>query len=452
MSYDILVHNGTVVTVNPDFDIIENGLVCIDGSRLKRIAPTAVNAPLPRAREVIDAHGGLILPGLVNTHTHLPMTLFRGLADDLPLKQWLEDFIFPAEARFVNRETVWLGTQLACAELLLSGTTTCCDGYFHADQIARALAPIGMRAVLGQGVIDFPAPGIRDPSQNISHAAEFVRCWHRADPLITPSVFCHSPYTCSEQTLRRAKAIVAEDGLLLQIHAAETQWERRHILDQHQRTPIGYLEWLGILDRQTLLVHAVWADNDDIGIMARRNCSVSHCPESSMKLAVGTAPIPQIIDAGIIVGLGTDGCASNNDMDLFAEMDTAAKLHKITCGDPTILNAAQVLKMATIDGAKAIGLGDEIGSLEPGKAADLIVIDTRRPHLTPLYHPVSQLVYAAGGPDVRHVVVAGKPLMRDRRLLTLDADALKAQMKTTAERIGGAFCEKESSKGRFPWI
>lgn len=422
MVFDIVIHNGLIVTVNSDFDIIENGVVCIKGGKLDRIEGWSDDKPLPEAEERIDANGGIIMPGLVNTHTHLPMTLFRGLADDLPLALWLDEFIFPCEAKHLTPETVRLGTLVACAEMLLSGTTTCCDGYFFEDDVASAVYTSGIRGVLGQGVIDFPAPGVPDPSDNIKNAVRFVEKWQGVSPLITPSIFCHSPYTCSEETLKKAKAVSDLKALLLQIHGAETKSEYVRIQTEQHTTPVKYLDRIGILDENTLMVHGIWLDDDDIEIIAKNHVKVSHDPESNMKLAAGIAPVPGLLKAGVTVGLGTDGCASNNDLDLFREMDTAAKLHKVNLLDPTVMDAVTVLKMATREGAKAIGLDNHIGSLEPGKQADVIIIDTDSPHLVPMYEPASHLVYTAHGSDVRDVMIAGRILVRNKNLLTLDLE------------------------------
>jgi 5-methylthioadenosine/S-adenosylhomocysteine deaminase len=428
MVFDIVIHNGLVITVNPDFDIIENGMVCISKGTIRRIESWTRNKPLPEAKEIIDVSGGIIMPGLVNTHTHLPMTLFRGLADDLPLVRWLDEFIFPCEAKYLTPETARLGTLVACAEMMLSGTTTCCDGYFFEDDVAAAVYKSGIRGVLGQGVIDFPAPGVSDPSDNIKNAVRFVEKWQKVSPLIIPSIFCHSPYTCCEETLKNAKAACDSKSLLFQIHAAETKSEYIRIQIEQHTTPVKYLDRIGILDENTLMVHGIWMDDDDIEIIAKRRSKVSHNPQSNMKLASGIAPVPSLLTAGVTVGLGTDGCASNNDLDLFREMDTAAKLHKVSLFDPTVMDAKTVLKMGTIDGAKAIGLDKHIGSLEPGKQADVIIVDTEKPRLVPMYNPVSHLIYAVQGSDVRDVLVAGTLLVRNKNLLTLDLEDIMERL------------------------
>jgi len=435
MSYDLVIHNGTIVTVNNSFEIISDGLLCIKTGKLKRVEALAHNSSLPAAAETIDARGGLILPGLVNTHTHLPMTLFRGLADDLPLDVWLNTHIFPAEKAHVDPEHVRWGTLLACAEMLLSGTTTCCDGYFYENTVAEAVKTSGMRAILGQGVIDFPAPGVPDPIENIKIPDAFVTRWQHPTSLITPSVFCHSTYTCGAETLRKAKALCVERGLLFQIHAAETQNECRQIRHEHQCTPIQYLDRLEIIDENTLLIHCVWLTDKDIDIIATRGAAISHNPESNAKLAAGIAPIPEILKSGIPVGLGTDGCASNNNLDLFHEMDMAAKLHKAATFDPTTMDAKTVVEMATIGGAKAIGLDTHIGSLEVGKQADVIIVDTRKPHLSPMYHPASHIVYAAKSSDVRDVVVDGRISVRNRNVVGLDVHRIMSEVRKIAAHI-----------------
>lgn len=426
--YDTLVYNGIVVTVNPKFEVIENGWVAISNGRIAAVKAGDSAAGLPPAATHIDAEGGIIMPGLVNTHTHLPMTLFRGLADDLPLMQWLNGHIFPAEAKWITPESVEMGTLLGCAEMLLSGTTTCCDGYFLAENVAKAVQQSGMRAVLGHGVIDFPAPGVPDPAQNVTYAKNFVDAWRGKAPLIRPSIFCHSPYTCSAETLIQAKAAANTAGVLFQIHVAETRGEVDQIPNGPHRSPVTYLDKLGVLDVNSLLVHGVWIDAVDIEIIAKKGAKISHDPESNMKLASGVAPVPALLDAGICVGLGTDGCASNNNLDLFGEMDTAAKLHKVMGSDPTLLNAATVVRMATIEGSKAIGLSDRIGSLEAGKQADLIILSTHKPHLSPMYHPESHLVYAASGADVSHVIIDGQLVVWNRKILTFDVEQVMAEI------------------------
>lgn len=425
---DILISGGLILAMDEVGTCIENGFLAISGDH---IAGLGTNPELSgwQAREHIDAQGKLIIPGLINTHTHLPMSLFRGMADDLPLEQWLQEHMFPAEAKFIIPENVRAAVQLSVSEMLLSGTTTCCDGYFLAHHVADTVARTGLRAVLGQGVIDFPAPGVPDSRDNIRVAEDFVRQWLDRQGMISPSIFCHSLYTCSEQTLRAAKRTADELGVLFQIHVSETRLEAKQCRQNHGCSPLQYLEKLGLLDQQTLLVHAVWVDDADIEIISKTRAGVVHCPESNMKLGSGIAPIPRMLSEGVPVGLGTDGCASNNDFDLFGEMDMAAKLHKAHQLDPIVMDAQTVLRMATIDGARILGLENEIGSLEAGKQADLLMIDLAKPHLTPIYNPVSHLVYAAKGADVNDVMIAGQWVVRNRRLLTMDVEAVMDEVK-----------------------
>ena len=424
MKYDIIIHNGTIVTVNGGFDVINDGLICVRDGKIETVSQRPANYFPSEAKEIIDAKGGIIMPGLVNTHTHLPMSLMRGIADDLPLFDWLNGHIFPFEAKHMDFENVKLGAQLGFVEMLLSGTTSCCDGYFHEDAVAQAASEAGIRGVFGQGVVDFPAPGVPDPADNINAAERYVRKLRNASPLVKPSLFCHSPYACSEETLKKAKSVALSNNILFQIHISETKNEFDMIMERHGLSPVKYLEKAGVLDEMTLLVHAIWVDEEDIGIISRRGCKISHNPQSNMKLASGIAPVPGFLKKEITVALGTDGCASNNDPDLLKEMDMAAKIHKAALLDPTVMDAGAVLKMATIRGAEAIGLGDKTGSIEKGKEADIIIIDADSPHLIPIYNPVSHIVYSANGSDVRDVIVAGKIIVRDKKPLTLDTDRI----------------------------
>ncbi len=436
MRYDLVIHNGLIVTMNGDFETIRSGIICVKDGRIERLATDLPENPLPDSTASIDADNGIVLPGLVNTHTHLPMTLFRGLADDLPLMEWLNNHIFPAEAKYITPDSVKLGALLGCAEMLLSGTTTCCDGYFYESQVAEVVEKSGMRAVLAQGVIDFPAPGVPNPAENVAHAAAYAESWQHRSARIQPSIFCHSPYTCSGDTLRRAKEAAKEKGVLFQIHVAETKIEHEQVMAAHGTSPVRYLDRLGILDADTLLVHAVWVDAEDIAVIANRGAHVSHNPGSNTKLAAGVAPLPAFLKAGIPVGLGTDGAASNNHLDLFQEMDLAAKLHKVHTLDPTVADARSVMKLATIEGARTLGLSSHIGSLEVGKAADIIIVNSRKPHLAPLYNPVSHMVYCASGADVRDVIVSGQVVVRNRQLLTFDVADVLERVAEIARRIG----------------
>ncbi len=435
MRFDTVIYNGMIVTVNPEFDIIERGMVCIGGQMILDVKPMTDDMRLPDAHCLLDARGKIIMPGLVNTHVHLPMSLFRGLADDLPLMEWLQDYMFPAEAKHINRKTVHCGSLLSCGEMMLSGTTTCCDGYFFEDEVAKAVQTAKMRAVLGHGVIDFPAPGVSDPKENVRVAADFVKNWKNRYPLIYPSIFCHSPYTCSAKTLAKAKEAAESDDILFQIHVAETRAEKEQARKEYNKTPVEYLEDIGILDEKTLLAHAVWVTGSDIEKISKHGSAISVATESEMKLGSGIAPIQGFIDAGIRVGLGTDGCASNNNLDMFQEMDMTSKLQKVNCLDPTVLDAASVLKLATIEGDRSLGLDDRIGSIEPGKDADLIVIDTNAAHMTPLYTPVSHLVYSGAGAVVRDVMVAGRMIVENGKITTFDINEVMEKTASIAKNV-----------------
>jgi 5-methylthioadenosine/S-adenosylhomocysteine deaminase len=343
--------------------------------------------------------------------------------------------IFPAEAAHVNPELVYWGTLLGCVEMLQNGVTTFCDGYFFEESAVRAVVEAGSRAVLGQGVLDFPTPDQPDPTHSRERAESFLAAFPHHAARLRPSLFCHAPYTCGAETLGWVKQLCRDQGILFQIHLSETASEVHALRARHGMSPVRYLEQLGILDEGTLCAHCVWVEPEEIAILARCRVGVAHDPESNMKLAAGVAPVPRLLAAGIAVGLGTDGCASNDDLDILAEMDRAAKLHKVFEGNPVVCSAPEVLRMGTCWGAAAIGWGDRIGSLEAGKNADLVAIDLDRPHLTPLYNPVSQLVYAARGSDVRHVWVAGRQVVTDGAVRTVDVADILREVNRIAERV-----------------
>ena len=433
---DLLVTGDYLLTFNQEKTVVEKGAVVVKGDRIAAVGEASSIEEKVEAREVLDASGCLIMPGLINLHTHGAMTCFRGLADDLPLQEWLSEHIFPAEASHITEETVYWATLLATAEMIKSGTTTVCDGYFYEDGAARAMASSGIRGIVGQGVVDFPAPGVPDPRINVKAAEAFVLRWQNKSPRLIPSIFCHSVYTCSPETLVAAKAVCSEHKILFQIHLAENQVELEETQQRYGKRPVEHLLSLGLLDADTLCHHAVRVNENEIGLLAQSAVGISHNPESNMKLASGVAPLPKMLAAGVKVGLGTDGCASNNDLDLLQEMDKAAKLHKVHHGDPSMSSAVQIVQMATKGGAAALGVADILGSLVPGKKADLITIDLNQPHLTPMYEPCSHLVYAARGADVRDVIVDGRMVMRRRQLVDIDEQEVKGKVREIASRIG----------------
>jgi len=432
---DLLVTGDYVLTFNHKKEVVEKGAVALKGDRIAAVGQASSMGEKIEAKEVLDASGCLIMPGLINLHTHAAMTCFRGLADDLPLHEWLHEHIFPAEAAHITEETVYWATLLASVEMIRSGTTTFCDGYFYEDGAAKAVAASGIRAIVGQGVVDFPAPGIPDPRINVKAAEAFVLRWQNKYSRLMPSVFCHSVYTCSPETLIAAKAICKEHKILFQIHLAETEAELEEAEQRYGMRPVEHLLKLGILDADTLCHHAVRVNEKEIELLAQSGVGISHNPESNMKLASGVAPLPKMLTAGVKVGLGTDGCASNNNMDLFQEMDTAAKLHKVHQGDPSLSSAVEMVEMATKGGAAALGMADIVGSLEPGKKADLITIDLNQPHLTPMYEPCSHLVYAARGADVRDVIIDGRMVMLKRQLVEMDEQEIMGKVREIAAAI-----------------
>ena len=441
-NWDIAIIGGTLITMSAEMEIIDDSIV---GIKNGLIVAVGQNKDRGRAafqtKETIDACGCIVMPGLVNTHTHLPMVCFRGMADDLPLMEWLNCHIFPAEARFVNKKMVYDGAMLAMAEMILSGTTTFCDGYFFEDTITEAVSATGMRAVVSQGFADFIMPDKSSFEKMMAAAKRFVTRWQPYEPMITPAYFCHSPYTCSPATLVNVKEAAREAGILYLMHLLENKDEIDTILNRYGKKPVQHLLDLGVLDDQTVAVHCNWLTKEDMAVFADLGVKVSHNPESSMKLAAGVAPVPEMLQYGITVGIGTDGCASNNDMDMFREMDTAAKIHKVTLLDPTVMSAETVLKMATIGGAKVLGLDRLIGSIESGKQADIILVDMNQPHLTPLYNCYSQLVYAARGADVKTSIINGKIVMKDRQLHTIDLNtAMKNVRNIAADIINQKLC------------
>ncbi len=413
---DIIIQNGTILTMDENNTILENGLLAIRKDRISYIGNRPPDSP--PAAKIIDAEGGLILPGLVNGHTHAAMTLFRGLADDLPLMDWLNNYIFPVESR-MDAQFVYTGTLLALAEMILSGTTTFCDMYLFEEKVAQAAKTVGVRCLVGEVLYDFPSPNYGPIEKGFEYTESLIREW-KNDPLVSIAVEPHSLYTCSPELLKASNEMALQHQVPLIIHVAETLSEVTQIKEKHSKTPVEYLDFLGMLGPHLIADHCVHLTASDIRSLATHGVAVVHNPKSNMKLASGIAPVPEMLARGVIVGLGTDGCASNNSLDLFSEMDTAAKLHKVHVMDPTVMDALSVLRMATIHGATVLGLGDITGSLEVGKKADVIVIDTQKPHLTPLYYPISHLVYAANGTDVKHSIINGNIVMEDRKLLTLD--------------------------------
>ena len=435
-SADLLITNGTLLTQNQAGTIIKNGAIAVFRDKITAVGESKIFANW-NIKKQIDAKGGIIMPGLINTHTHAAMSLFRGLADDLPLMTWLNDYIFPAEAK-LDEEMVYHGALLACAEMNLSGTTCFCDMYLFEDSVARAAGKAGMRAVVGEVLYDFPSPNYGPLEKGFEYTKMLIAKWQQ-DPLITIAVEPHSVYLCAPDLLQKASDLAKEHDLPFVIHLAETQNEVDTVREKYGNTPVGHLAKLGVLSPRTVACHCVVLTKEDIDLLSRYKVKIAHNPASNMKLASGIAPLPELVRRGIHTGLGTDGCASNNNLDLLREMDTAAKLHKVATLDPTVMDAATVLQMATSGGARVLGLNHFIGSLEAGKKADIIIIDTHQPHLTPMYNPASHLVYAARGSDVITSIINGKLIMEDRCLLTIDIEEVMAKANQIASKFGNPY-------------
>lgn len=432
---DLLITGGAVVTMDGERRTFENGFVAIRGERIVEVGDAAqLKAKGYRAKQTIDARGKVVLPGLINTHTHIPMVLFRGIADDLNLQDWLTKYIFPAEAKNVTREFVVAGTRLGLAEMIRGGTTTYADMYYFEDAIAEETKKAGVRGVLGETVIDFPVPDNKTWPEAMAYTEKFIQRW-KGDSLITAAIAPHAPYTVNTEHLNEVRALAEKLDAPIIIHLAEAPTETEFMAKTYNSRPATYLEKINFLSPRVLAAHVVHVNDEEIATLKRREVGVAHCPQSNMKLASGTSPVPAMLKAGVRIGLGTDGAASNHDLSMWEEIDSAAKLHKLIANDPTVVPAAQALEMATIGGARAIHQEKEIGSIEKGKRADVIIVDLNAPHLTPVYNFYSHLVYAAKASDVSETIVNGRVLMRNRRLLTMNEEAVKASAREYQKRV-----------------
>jgi 5-methylthioadenosine/S-adenosylhomocysteine deaminase len=432
---DLLIAGGTVVTMNGDRLIVEDGALAIKGDALVAIGFRSDLESKYSATQTIDARGKLVLPGFINGHTHVPMTLFRGLHDDVTLDDWLRKYIFPAEAKNVTEEFVRWGTRLAATEQIRGGITTFADMYYFEDAVAEETKAAGMRAVLGETFIDFPAPDNKDESEMLAYTEKFLKRWQN-DPLIHAASAPHSIYTCSQRTLQDAAALSRKYHAPILIHVAEMKKELDDSRAQNGTTPVQYLNKIGILGPEVVAAHCIFVDDTDRKILAEKFVGCVHNPSSNMMLASGVSPVPELRAAGVAVGLGTDGPAgSNNDLNLMEEMDLAAKLQKITKMNPLALGAKAVVEMATIGGAKALHMEKEIGSLEVGKKADLILIGLNAPNAVPMYDVYNQLAYALKGNDVETVVIGGRIVMRDHRVLTIKEDEVIAKAREYRKNI-----------------
>lgn len=428
---DLLIRGGTVLTMEDTPPIPEGG-VAVHQGRIVAVGPAAsINVA---ATKVLDAQGGLILPGFVNTHTHLAMVLLRGLADDLPLKVWLEQHIWPAEKAVMDRETVRVGTLWAAVESLKAGVTCLCDMYFYAPTVAETLAEAGLRGVVPESIIDFPTPSC--PSPEVAFEKQRELCLtYRHHPLITPAVAAHAPYSVNAGNLAKAADLAEEFDVPLLIHVAETRWEMETFRKEKGVTPVQYLADLGVLSSRTVAAHCVHVTEEDVELLAEFEVGVASNPVSNLKLGSGVAPLPQMLERNVKLGFGTDGAASNNTLDLLRDAQLAALLYKGLTQDPTCMPAPKVARLLTRGGAEVLGLGAKIGTLTVGKRADIICIGCREPHMVPLYDPESHLIYAARASDVQHVVVDGRVVVEDRCVLTVDEQALRREVERLAQRI-----------------
>src|SRR6266404_1687658 len=431
---DLLVLGGTLVSMDKERRIIPDAGVAVLGGRIVAVGSRGDISGNYSAPQTINAAGRLIVPGLINGHTHIPMTLFRGLADDLDLQDWLTKYIFPAEAKNVSEEFVRAGTRLGLAEMIRGGTTTYCDMYYFEDAIADETAKAGVRGVLGETLIDFPVADNKTNAEGMAYVEKFVSHWQGND-LIIPAIAPHAPYTVSEEHLKAVRAFSDRTGAPIVTHISETKREVEDSIKAKGASPVDYLERIGFLNERVIAAHMVWPQAGETEILKRRGVGVVHNPQSNMKLASGVAPVPRMLNEGVLMGLGTDGAASNNDLNMWEEMDTVAKLHKVFSGDPKVISAQQAFELATIRGAGALHMEKEIGSLEKGKRADLVMVERDSLNQIPLYNLYSDLVYATKASDVQSVIINGRILMRDRQLLTLNEATIKEAARVFRDRV-----------------
>jgi 5-methylthioadenosine/S-adenosylhomocysteine deaminase len=431
---DLLVLHGTLVTMDKEHRLIPDAGIAVAGGRIVAVGSHRDIATQFTAAPTVNATNRIIIPGLINGHTHIPMTLFRGLADDLNLQDWLTKYIFPAEAKNVSEEFVRAGTRLGLAEMIRGGTTTYCDMYYFEDAIADETAKAGVRGLLGETVIDFPVADNKTHAEAMAYTEKFVKKW-QGHELITPAIAPHAPYTVSEEHLKAIKAFSDRTGAPIVTHVSEDKKEVDDSLKEKGASPIEYLRRIGFLNERVIAAHVVSPIDNDIDTLKRAGVGVVHNPQSNMKLASGVAPVPKMMAEGLKVGLGTDGAASNNDLNMWEEMDTAAKLHKVFSGDPKVLSAEEAFELATIRGAQALHLDKEIGSIEKGKRADLVIVERDSLNQIPLYNVYSDLVYATKASDVQTVIINGRIVMRDRRLLTLNEAAIKESARFFRDQV-----------------
>jgi 5-methylthioadenosine/S-adenosylhomocysteine deaminase len=430
----LIIANGIVLTMDAERRLLNPGSVAIDGTRIVAVDRPEVIASRFTAAETIDAAGKVVLPGLINTHTHAAMVMYRGLGDDLALMEWLEKYIFPAEAKTVSPEFVRIGTRLAALEMIRSGTTTFTDMYYFEEEAARVAKQAGLRGVLGETVIGFPVPDAKTPADALARTEVFINEF-KSDDLIVPAIATHSAYTLDAAALTQSRDLAMKHQVPLLIHLAETKDEIRMVQERSRQRPVAFLDGIKFWGPTIVAAHGVWVSPEEIAVLKKNGVGVSHNPESNMKLSSGTAPVPGYLEAGVNLGLGTDGAASNNDLDMFEAMRQAAFLHKLATGDPRVVSAQTALDMATRGGAAVLGRQDRLGSLEAGKLADVIVVGMNRARQTPMYDPVSHLVYATHGDDVDVTIVNGRVLMNGGKVLSMDEQKVLADARAAAEQV-----------------
>ncbi len=433
---DIIIRAEHILTMDRDLNVVRDGAIAVTDGKIVSIGPADEIARQYSAPEKLGGAATVAFPGLVNTHCHSPMVYFRGLADDLPLRDWLEKHIWPAEEKWLSPEFVADAVELACLEMLRGGVTFFCDMYFYGDAIATTVKRMGMRAVVAAGIVDFPTRTGRNADEYLEKAERFIRDW-KGDGLVTPCAAPHSAYACCPDTLRKTKALTERHGVPLHIHLSETEWEVGELVSRFHSRPVIHLDSLGFLDSSATAAHCIWVDEEEIGILAKRGVGVAHCMESNLKLASGFAPVVPMLRAGVRVTFGTDGAASNNDLNMVSEMSTAARVHKAVAKDPTVLDARQVMLMATRWGAETFGMGGMTGSLEAGKAADIVIADLKKPHLLPLYDIYSHIVYSMDAADIDTVLVNGRVLLKGRRLTAGDESGIMERAAAWGKKIRG---------------
>ncbi|NWF51624.1 MAG: amidohydrolase family protein [Nitrospirae bacterium] len=434
MSVDYIINADYILPMDESLSIIKNGAIAVKGPSIVGVGAKDEIFKRYIASNIINGESKVVFPGLINTHTHAAMVYFRGIADDLPLKEWLENHIWPVENRWLSPEFITDAVELACVEMLKGGITTYNDMYFFEDAAARVTKKIGMRAVLGVGILDFPTKSASTSDEYFSNAEVFIKDW-QGDSLIIPCIAPHALYTCSSETLKRVRKVADFMNVPIHIHLSETRWEVEEIKRRHRMSPVEYLEDIGFLDERVVAAHCVWLDDSEIEILAKRKVGISHCIESNLKLSSGIAPVVEMLKAGVKVSLGTDGAASNNDLNILSEMSTAAKVHKTYAEDPTALDAKTALLMATRWGAEVLGLGNITGSILEGKSADIVIANLKKPHLMPIYNIYSHIVYSMLSSDVEMVMVNGKIVINDGKLTTADESEILFKARMWNEKI-----------------